>query len=141
MPLNFQLYIILQMIPTYSAVINVKNPLKKLKEDLRLIYKWLCAHQLSFNVDKIEFILFRPPRRTLEKRFNLALINKTLFESTKLKYLGMILDNSLSWKHHIFELRKKLGRAIGILYKMKKSNCPQCSTLIWAMVFVYMAKL
>ena len=37
----------------------------------------------------------------------------------------MILDQTLSWKHHIFELRKKLSRAIGILYKMKTCNCPQ----------------
>ena len=37
----------------------------------------------------------------------------------------MILDKTLSWKHHIFELRKKLSRATGILYKMKKTNCPK----------------
>ena len=102
-----------------------KSLKKKLNEDLKLIYKWLCANRLSLNVDKTEFILFRPPRRKIEERFTLTLNGKTLFESIKIKYLGMILDHSLSWKHHIFELRKKLGRAIGVLYKMKKSNCPQ----------------
>ena len=98
---------------------------RKLNEDLKLIYTWLCANRLSLNVDKTEFIVFRPPRQKLDCRFTLKLNQKTLFESTKIKYLGMILDSSLSWKHHIFELRKKLGRAIGIIYKMKKLNCPQ----------------
>ena len=98
---------------------------KKLNEDLKLIYTWLCANRLSLNVDKTEFIVFRPPRCKLDNRFTLKLNQKNLFESTKIKYLGMILDSSLSWRHHIFELRKKLSRAIGILYKMKKSNCPQ----------------
>ena len=102
-----------------------KSLKKKLNEDLKLIYTWLCANRLSLNVDKTEFIVFRPPRRKLDSRFTLKLNQKTLFESTKIKYLGMILDSSLSWKHHIFELRKKLGRAVGILYRMKKSNCPQ----------------
>ena len=102
-----------------------KSLKRKLNEDLKLIYTWLCANRLSLNVDKTEFIVFRPPRRKLNNRFTLKLNQKILFESTKIKYLGMILDQSLSWKHHIFELRKKLSRAIGILYKMKKSNCPQ----------------
>ena len=79
-----------------------KSLKKKLNEDLKLIYTWLCANRLSLNVDKTEFIVFRPPRRKLDSRFTLKLNQKTLFESTKIKYLGMILDSSLSWKHHIF---------------------------------------
>ena len=34
---------------------------KKNNEDLRLLYVWLCANRLSLNVDKTEFIVFRPP--------------------------------------------------------------------------------
>ena len=97
----------------------------KLNEDLKLIYTWLCANRLSLNVDKTEFIVFWPPRKKLDHRFTLKLNHKTLFESAKIKYLGMLLDQTLSWKNHIFELRKKLSRAVGILYKMKKSNCPK----------------
>ena len=61
----------------------------------------------------------------MDHRFTLKLNHKTLFESAKNKYLGMLLDQTLSWKNYIFELRKKLSRAVGILYKMKKSNCPK----------------
>ena len=39
--------------------------------------------------------------------------------------MGLILDKTLSWKHHIFELRKKLSRAVGILYKMRALNTPK----------------
>ena len=98
---------------------------KNVNQDLQSIFIWLCANRLSLNVDKTEFILFRPPRKNTNERFSLKLNRKTLFESTKIKYLGMILDKTLSWKHHIFELRKKLSRATGILYKMKKTNCPK----------------
>ena len=98
---------------------------KRMNEDLKLIYIWLCANRLSLNVDKTEFIVFRPPRIKMAGRFTLKLNRTTLFESTKIKYLGIILDNSLSWKHHIFELRKKLSRAVGILYKMRSLNTPK----------------
>ena len=79
-----------------------ENRLKRnMNEDLKLIYIWLCANRLSLNVDKTEFIVFRPPRIKIANRFTLKLNRTTLFESTKIKYLGILLDNSLSWKHHI----------------------------------------
>ena len=43
----------------------------------------------------------------------------------KLKYLGLIVDDRLSWKFHINELTKKLGRSIGVLYRLKKTGCPK----------------
>ena len=46
-----------------------------------------------------------------------------LFESQKIKYLGLILDNKLNWKAHIAELSKKLSRAVGLLYKVR-NLCP-----------------
>ena len=98
---------------------------KKMNEDLRLIYIWLCANRLSLNVDKTEFVVFRPPRTNTFNRFTLKLNRTTLYESPKIKYLGLILDKTLSWKYHIFELRKKLSRAVGILYKMRALNTPK----------------
>ena len=104
---------------------NDKRLKKKMNEDLRLIYIWLCANRLSLNVDKTEFIVFRPPSVKIDHRFTLKLNGTILFESPKIKYLGLILDNCLSWKHHIFELRKKLSSAVGILYKMRALNSPK----------------
>ena len=42
-----------------------------------------------------------------------------LYESTKIKYLGIILDSRLTWKHHVHELCKKLNRAVGMVYKIR----------------------
>ena len=117
-------YIILQMTQIFCVVMLTKKFSKrwKMKEDLKLIYIWLCANRLSLNVDKTDFVVFRPPRTKTYNRFTLKLNRTTLYESPKIKYLGLILDKTLSWKHHIFELRKKLSRAVGILYKMRSLN-------------------
>ena len=103
-----------------------KNPKilrKHMNEDLKLLFNWLCANRLSLNVSKTEFIIFRPPRKTISERFTLSLNRNTIFESTKIKYLGVIMDSKLTWKHHIFELNKKLNRAVGMLYKLRKIRC------------------
>ena len=83
-----------------------------MNEDLKLIFTWLCANRLSLNVTKTEFIIFKPPKRPLCNRITLKLNGKVLYESPKIKYLGLILDDRLTWKHHISELCKKLNRHI-----------------------------
>lgn len=109
-----------------NLLCSEKNPdilKKKMNEDLRLIFQWLCANRLSLNVSKTEFIVFKPPRKQLQKRFTLKMNGTMLFESNKIKYLGIIMDDKLTWKHHLYELRKKINRAVGIIYKMK-NLCP-----------------
>ena len=90
-----------------------------MNSELKIIFEWLCANRLSLNVSKTEFIIFRPPSKPLNERIVLRLNQTNIFESTKIKYLGVILDSRLTWKHHITELCKKLSRAVGLLYKMK----------------------
>ena len=101
--------------------------LKKLKialnKDLAILYDWLCANRLSINAGKTEFIVFRPSRKRIDLRITLKLHHTRLYESSKIKYLGLILDNKLNWKAHITELSKKLGRAVGLLNKVK-TLCP-----------------
>ena len=96
---------------------------KRINEDLASLFDWLCSNKLSLNVSKTEFIIFRPLRTMLTDRIVLKLNGKKIFESNKVRYLGVILDNKLSWKYHIFELRKKLNRAVGMLYKLKNTGC------------------
>ena len=109
-----------------NILFSDKNPnkiAKLLNRDLKLLYEWLCANRLSLNVSKTEFILFRPPKKSLDKRIVLKLNRTKIYESTKIKYLGLILDARLSWKYHIIELTKKLNRAVGIIYKIR----PDCT--------------
>ena len=109
-----------------NLVYHHKNPKllrKHMNKDLQSLFNWLCANRLSLNVSKTEFIIFRPPKGKLLNRVTLSLNGTKLFESTKIKYLGVILDNKLTWKHHIFELRKKLNRAVGMLYKLRRIKC------------------
>ena len=46
-------------------------------------------------------------------------IKKALDEKEYIKYLGVVIDLSLSWKHHILSLTKKISRSIGIMYKLR----------------------
>ena len=105
------------------SAFSLKKLRKLLNKDLASLYEWLCANRLSINAGKTEFLVFRPPRHNTEIRLTLKFHQTKLFESSKIKYLGLILDNKLNWKPHIAELSKKLSRAVGMLYKIR-SLCP-----------------
>ena len=64
---------------------------------------------------KLNSLFLKPPRATLTNRITLTLNRTQIFESTKIRYLGVILDNKLTWKYHIFELGKKINRAVWML--------------------------
>ena len=83
---------------------------KTMNNELKLLFDWLCANRLSLNVDKTEFIIFRPPRTKLDNRILLNL--NSIHESRKIKYLGLIMADRLTWKFHISELCKKIGRSV-----------------------------
>ena len=44
---------------------------------------------------------------------------KAITEKQSIKYLGILIDSTLSWKDHVTNLSKKLSRSIGILYKLR----------------------
>ena len=102
---------------------SMKHLRKAVNKDLKSLYSWRCANRLSLNVDKTEFVIFQSRRQNPRERITLKLNNKTIYESFKLKYLGLILDHQLNWKAQITELSKKLSRAVGLMYKIRH-YCP-----------------
>ena len=92
---------------------------KILNKELQFVFEWFCANRLSINAAKMEFIIFWPPKKPFNQRIVLKLNGIKIFESPKIKYLGVILDPFLRWNHHINELTKKLNRAIGMIYKIR----------------------
>ena len=114
---------------------SIKKLRTALNKDLALLYDWLCANRLSLNEGKTEFIVFRPPRRSINLRITLRLHDTKLYESSKIKYLGLLLDNKLNWKSHITELSKKLSRAIGLLYKIRQYCTPSTLRTLYFSLF------
>ena len=97
---------------------------KTMNKELKLLFDWLCANKLSLNVGKTEFIIFRPPKMKLQKRITLTLNRTEIYEYRKIKYLGLLIDDRLTWKFHINELCKKLNHTVGMFYKIRHL-CPK----------------
>ena len=98
---------------------SIKALCKKVNYDLKGITNWLNANRISLNVNKTEYIIFRKPRKLIDSEIKIKLNGKRLYPSTCIKYLGVLLDEHLSWKPHMNELTKKLNRSNSMLSKIR----------------------
>ena len=84
---------------------------------MQKISKWLTTNKLTLNVDKSNYLIFTTGNK---KQLNLTMNKEILQEKECTKYLGVILDNKLTWKSHIDQTHFRLSKGIGILYKLRQ---------------------
>ena len=98
---------------------SMKQLNKLLNQDLRSLCDWLKANKIALNVAKTEVLFFRHPNKAFNNDLKLKIDGKKLFPSHNVKYLGVYVDEFLSFKHHTYELARKLRRANGMLSKIR----------------------
>ena len=89
-----------------------------INSELEKVHTWLCANRLSLNIDKSNFVIFRPIQRKLPKQVILSINNQMLTQETSIRYLGVYIDYNANWKTRITYISKKVKRSIGILSKL-----------------------
>ena len=90
---------------------SVKKIQKQINIDLKLLVSWLLANKISLNKTKTELIIFRKPRDKINHNIKIKLHAHKLRPTSSLKYLGIILDETLNGKIHLSQLIPKLTRA------------------------------
>ena len=92
---------------------------KTVNKELKKLYLWLNVNRLSLNIDKTNYIIFHPYNKPMKQHITIKINKKAIIEKEFIKYLGILIDSTLSWKQHISNVSKKISRAIGIMYKLR----------------------
>ena len=92
---------------------------KLINQDLTTLCKWLRANKISLNAAKTETIIFRRKNTQVLKKINFCLSGQKTEVTDQVKYLGILLNNTLTWDTHLNDLIKKLNRAVGLLTKIR----------------------
>ena len=104
------IYFNLEDFPTHNREIAINNELEK-------INIWLKLNKLTLNVDKTICMSFHKRRKLNPLLLNIS--NSNIEFVSHFTFLGIILDETLSWKNHISMLTNKLSKIIGILHRLK----------------------
>lgn len=70
---------------------------------------WFTKNKLIMNGDKTKMMLFRTKQNISEKPETVNISNQSLVLQTRTKFLGLIIDEYLSWDRQVDELCLKLG--------------------------------
>ena len=105
---------------------------KTINKELNKLNLWLNVNHLSvnidktnyiifhpYNTDKTNYIIFHPYNKPTKKRITIKINKKAINEKEFIKYLGVLIDSTLSWKYHITNISKNISRSIGIMYKLR----------------------
>ena len=61
--------------------------------------------------------VFKSRQKKLDNNFSLSFGNQSLKQSSVVKFLGVYLDEHLTWKHHISFVCKQIAKSVGILFR------------------------
>ena len=89
-----------------------------MNNELKLLTDWLRANKLSLNESKTKLLIFKPRRKLNIRVPNIQLNNSILLPEKNNSYLGIDIDENLSWKKRMKIFPKKLSTANSILSKL-----------------------
>ena len=103
--------------------------------ELIKLVMWLNINKLSLNTDKTKYIIFSI--KTQVKDMPDVTIGANVVERVKsIKFLEVIIDENVSWTEHIYYIKNKISKGIGILCKARKVLKPS-TLLIMYYSFIY----
>lgn len=89
-----------------------------IQEDLKLLCIWFKKYKLTINIDKTVYIVFSKKNKIGEVTSYPMINGKQIQLVENVKYLGLIIDNRLTWEKHVAGIRKKIATLVGLFYKL-----------------------
>ena len=101
---------------------NISTLFLTVNNELHEIAEWFKAKRLSLNIKKAKYTFFHKTSvkdNILLKLPELKIANRAIERTHVIKFLGVLLDENITWENHIFSVEKKLDKNISFLYSAK----------------------
>ena len=113
----------------FTHGINIQNLMKETNDVLDCLSKWFISNKLSLHVEKTCFSLFT--KKKLIPQVCLKINDIKIKRVASSKYLGLNIDDKLSWREHIKYILRKITCFSGIFYKIREKMPFKCLRAIY----------
>ena len=111
----------------YQSGDNYYTLVQNLNNEVNNTFKWLCANRLSLNIKKTKYMIFNLSQAHANHDGSHSIhINNTpfirvgsTFEEKTITFLGLNIDDKLTWKKHISQICSKISLSIFFINKVK----------------------
>lgn len=87
--------------------------------ELEKLAEWFKSNKLAINIDKTKFMLFRNRNVNYNDEYSLNIDNRLIERCKCFNFLGMTIDELLSWNDHIKKMQQKLSYTLYSLRRLK----------------------
>ena len=100
---------------------DLASKIDVVNNELKEVTNWFKANRLSVNAKKTNYMLLETRQRNLKQDDNIFIeLDNTRLERVFItKFLGVIIDENLTWKNHIDGVTKTISQNIGVINKLK----------------------
>ena len=117
---------------------SVDECIAKINYEMANIVRWIRCNKLSLNIDKTNYIIFNRCRKPTAHP-TIYIEGMTIKRVLSIKFLGVIIDDKLSWREHVDYIRGKISRSIGVLYRARPLLSQQSLIkLYYAFIYPYL---
>ena len=93
---------------------------------------WFVANRLTVNKSKTLHVIFRRKQKRVPAHSNiLRLDDATIRMVENIRFLGVLLDQHLSWNEQISNIARKLAKYVPIMYASRHHCSDKCIRLIY----------
>ena len=114
---------------------------KNINHELMNISNWFKLNKLSLNIDKTNFMIFKNKHSNKpDLNFKIEIDDKNIEKVDVTKFLGILIDENLSWKSHTSHISKIVSKYNGIIRKIRPYlNQDSLHTLYNTLVLPYLS--
>ena len=106
--------------------------METLQNDLDRVAQWMISSRLVLNEVKTKVMFFGTKQKLgLFGDINIQLHGKQVERVPKFSYLGVMLDEQISWKEHTEKICKKVGKRLGLLSRIRTCLTIEASKCIY----------
>lgn len=84
------------------------------------LLKWVNINGLFLNIKKTNYMIFTRKRNSILENYEPHVGQAKIERKSVARFLGVLIDENLSWNHHIAAVKAKMCRYVGTLHKLKK---------------------
>ena len=96
---------------------NIEDIVTSWNTETEILIDWLQANRLSLNIQKTHYMIFSPKTRSNTPDQIIKLDNIPISRVKSCKFLGVLIEENVSWKLHINYISTKIAKSLGLLNK------------------------
>ena len=98
---------------------SAREALTMLKHDFDTAIDWFKANKLSLNLNKTNYMIFRPKTLDLDENLSFTLNGEEINLVNVTKFLGVFVDENLNWNRHLEHVCNQLSKGLYVLRNSK----------------------